>query len=81
VSASHELLAFDRRPSEYLGVLLKLPISLGGKNFLFDVIVVQGSLDFNMLLRCDYVYAMNAVVSMLFRVMHFHHNGGIFTIE
>jgi hypothetical protein len=81
VSSSHELLAFDRRPSEYLGVLPQLPISLGGKIILVDVIVVQGPLDFNMLLGCDYVYAMNVVVSTLFRVMHFPHNGSIVTID
>jgi hypothetical protein len=66
VSASHELLDFDRRPSEYLGILPQFPISLGGKIVLVDVIVVQGPLDFNMLLGRDYVYAMNVVVSMLF---------------
>ena len=54
---------------------------LGGKSVLVDVIVVQGPLDFNMLLRCDYVYAMNVVVSTLFRVTHFPHNGIIFTID
>jgi hypothetical protein len=81
VFASHELLDFDRRPSEYLGILSQFPISLGGKTILLDVIVVQGSLDFNMLLGHDYVYAMNVVVSMLFRVMHFHHNGIIVTID
>jgi hypothetical protein len=43
--------------------------------------VVQGPLYFNMLLRRDYVYAMNAVVSTLFRVMHFPHNGSIVTIN
>jgi hypothetical protein len=80
-SASHELLAFDKCTSEYLGVLLQLPISLGGKTILVDVIVVQGPLDFNMLLGCDYVYAMNVVVSTLFRVMHFPHNGSIVTID
>ena len=42
--------------------------------------VVQGPLDFNMLLRRDYVYAMKLVVSMLFRVMHFPHDGNIVTI-
>jgi hypothetical protein len=46
-----------------------------------DVIVVQGPLDFNMLLGRDYVYAMNVVVSTLFRVMHFPHNGSIVTID
>jgi hypothetical protein len=63
MSASHELLAFDRHPSEYLGVLPQLPISLGGKIVNVDVIVVQDSLDFNMLLGHDYVYAMSVVVS------------------
>jgi hypothetical protein len=48
---------------------------------LVDVIVVQCSLDFNMLLESDYVYVMNDVVSTLFRVMHFPHNGIIFTID
>jgi hypothetical protein len=81
VSSSHELLAFDRRPSEYLGVLPQLPILLGGNTVCVDVIVVQGLLYFNMLLVHDYVYAMNVVVSMLFRVMHFPHNGSIITID
>jgi hypothetical protein len=81
VSSSHEMLVFDRRPSEYLGILPQLPISLGGKTILVDVILVQGSLDFNMLLRHDYVYDMNVVVSTLFWVMHFPHNGSIVTID
>jgi hypothetical protein len=81
VFASHELLAFDRRPSEYLWVLPQLPISLGGKIVLVDVIVVQGQLYFNMLLEHDYVYAMNVVMYMLFWVMNFHHNGSIVTID
>jgi hypothetical protein len=81
VFASHELLDFDRCPSEYLGILPQLPILLGGNISLVDVIVVQGSLDFNMFLGHDYVYAMNVVVSTLFRVMHFPHNGSIVTID
>ena len=81
VSSSHELLAFDRCPSEYLGVLPQLPISFGGKTVLVDVIVVQGSLDFNMILGRDYVYVMNDMVSTLFRAMHFPHNGSIVTIN
>ena len=38
------------------------------------------SVDFNLLLGCDYVYAMKAVVSTLFRVMYFPHDGNIMTI-
>jgi hypothetical protein len=81
VSASHELLYFDRHPSEYLGILPHFPILLGGKIVLVDVIVVQGPLDFNMILGHDYVYAMNVVVSTIFRVMNFPHNGIIFTMH
>jgi hypothetical protein len=81
VYASHEMLDFDRCPSEYLGVLPQFPISLGGKIVHVDVIVVQGSLDFNIPLRHDYVYATNIVVSMLFQVMHFPQNGSIVTID
>ena len=43
--------------------------------------VIQGPLDFNILLKRDYVYAMKAVVSTLFRVMQFPHDGNILTID
>jgi hypothetical protein len=75
------MLDFDRCPSEYLGILPQFPISLGGKIFLVDVVMVQGPLYFNMLLGCDYVYSLNVVVSTLFRVIHFPHTGSIFTIN
>ena len=42
--------------------------------------VVRGPLDFNLLLGRDYVYSMKAVVSTLFRVFHFPHDGNIVTI-
>ena len=43
--------------------------------------VAQGPLDFNLLLGRDYVYAMKVVVSTLFRVMYFPHDGKIVTID
>jgi hypothetical protein len=43
--------------------------------------VIQGPLEFDFLLGRDYVYAMKVVVSTLFRVMHFPHNGNIVTID
>ena len=76
-----QILAFNRRPTATLGTLPCLPITLGGKTICIDVMVVQGPLDFNMLLGCDYVYAMKAVVSTLFRFMHFPHDGKIVTID
>jgi hypothetical protein len=81
VSSPSQLLDFDRIPSEYLGILPQFPITLGGNTIMVDMIVVNGPLDFNMLLGHDYVYAMNVVVSMLFQVMHFPHNGSIVNID
>jgi hypothetical protein len=81
VYSSHELLDFYKLPSEYFWIPPQLHISLGGKIVLVDAIVVQGPLDFNMLLRRDSVYAMNVIVSTLFWVMNFPHNGSIVTID
>ena len=65
----------------HLGILPHFPITLEGKTICIDVITVQGPLDFNLLLGRDYVYAMKAVVSTLFRVMYFPHDGNIVTID
>lgn len=43
-----------------------MPITLGGKTISIDVMVMQGPLDFNFLLVCDYIYAMKVFMSMLF---------------
>ena len=45
------------------------------------MMVVDRPLDFNMLLGRDFSYAMNVVVSSLFRVMYFPHNRNIVTID
>ena len=65
----------------YLGILLHLTITLGGKSVCIEVMVVQGPLDFNLLLGRDYVYTIKYLVSTLFRVMHFPHDGKIVTID
>ena len=54
---------------------------MGLKTILVDFMVIEDPLDFNMLLRHDYVYAMQAVVSTLFRVMYFNHGEEIVTIN
>jgi len=43
--------------------------------------VVQGHLDFNILLGRDYVYVMGVLVSSLFRVMFFPHDKNIVIID
>jgi len=81
VPVTQNLLAFNGGTSQPLGILLKFPITLGGKTIYIDVMVVQGPLDLNLLLGCDYVYFMGAVVSSLFHAACFPHEGRIVTID
>lgn len=60
------MLAFNRGANQSLGILPKLPITLGGKIVYIDMMVVQGPLDFNLLLGRDYVIVMGALISSLF---------------
>ena len=41
------------------------------------MMVVQGPLDYILLLGRDYIYSMGAIVSSLFRVMCFPHEGRV----
>ena len=79
--ATDQILDFNQRPTAPLGILPHFPITLSRKSIFIDVMVVQGRLDFNMLLGRDYVYAMKAIVSTLFRVMYFPHDGNIVAID
>jgi hypothetical protein len=54
---------------------------LGGKPAFIDIMVVQDPLDFDLLLGRDYVYAIKAIVSTIFRVIYFPHDGRIVTID
>ena len=78
---TQNLLTFNRRTSQPLGILPRLPVTLGGKTVHMDVMVVPGPLDFNLPLGQDYTYAMGALVSSLFRVACFPHEGRIVTID
>ncbi len=81
VLVTQNLLDFNRGTNQPLGILPKLPINLGGKIIYINVMVVQGHLVSNLLLGCDYVYVMEALVSSLFRVICFLHEGRIVTID
>lgn len=73
-------MAFDEEPFQPLGILPKFPVTLGGKTIYIDVMVVQG-VNFSLLLGGDYIYAMGALVSSLFRVVCFPHEGRMVTID
>jgi hypothetical protein len=80
VPVTHNLLGFNRRTSQPLGTLPQFPITLGGKTIFIDIMVVQDPLDLNLLLGQDYVYSMKSIMSTLFRVIYFPHDGRFMTI-
>ena len=81
VPVTQNLLAFNRGTNQPLGILPQLPITLGGKIVYLNVMVVPSPLDYNLLLGCDYVYGMGAIVSILFRVICFPPKGRIITVD
>jgi len=50
VPTTEKILVFNRRPTRPLGIILQLPITLERKIVYINVMVVQGPLDFNLLL-------------------------------
>ena len=69
------LVGFHREITRPLGILPNVPITLEGKTIQIGLMVVQGPLDYNLLLGRDYIYRIRAIVSSLFRVMCFPHEG------
>ena len=75
------LKAFDGQGFHSYGILQDLPIGVEGKTVNLDVEVVDAPLDYNLLLGCSWSYAMTAVVSSVFRLIKFPHNGKIVTLD
>ena len=58
-----------------------LPIGVEGKIVNLYVEVVDAPLDYNLLLGRSWSYAMTAIVSSVFRLIKFPHQGNIITID
>ena len=72
---------FDERTYKPCGIINNLQVELGGKEVSIDVEVVDGPLDYNILLGRPWVYAMTAIVSTYFRMISFPHKGTITVIN
>jgi len=72
---------FDGRMYNPCGILTNLQIKLGGKTVTVEVEVVDGPLDYNILLGRPWVYAMAVVVSTYFHTIAFPFKGGIIVID
>lgn len=81
VLVTQNLLSFNRGTTQPLGILPKFRITFGGNIVYMDMMVFQGPLDFNLLLCHDYVYIMGDLVSSLFQVTCFPHEGSIAIID
>ena len=81
ISSPNSLEEFYGRESKPLGVLTSLPITLQGKTVNVEVEVVDAKLNYNLLLGRSWMHAMLCVLSTLFRLLKFPHEGKIVTID
>jgi hypothetical protein len=79
--SSTTLKAFDGRSYTPYGILSNLQVELGGKTVEVDVEVIDGNLDYNILLGRPWIYAMAAVVSTYFRRIVFPFQGKITIVD
>jgi hypothetical protein len=75
------LRAFNGSSFKPYGVLPSLPVTLEGKTIQVEVEVFDTPLDYNLLLGQSWVDSMRAVVSTLFRVLRFPHQGKVVTVD
>ena len=75
------LKAFDGCTYKPCGIINNFHVELGGKIVNVDVEVVDGPLDYNILLGRPWVYAMIAIVSTYFRMISFPYKGAITVIN
>jgi hypothetical protein len=75
------LTTFDYHSFHPHGILPAFPVQLGGKTVEVEVGVVDAPLDYNLLLGHNWTYAIIVVVSSIFRVLCFPHQGEIMMID
>jgi hypothetical protein len=75
------LTAFDGRSFQLHGIIPSFPVQLGGKTVCVEVEVVDAPIDYNLLLGRIWTYVMQVMVTTIFRVLLFPHEGRIVTID
>jgi hypothetical protein len=79
--SQNTLKAFNGSGFKPYGVLPSLPITLEGKMVQVEVEVFDAPLDYNLLLGHSWIDSMRAVVSTLFHVVRFPHQGKVVTVD
>jgi hypothetical protein len=62
-------------------IISSFPVQLGGKSISIEVEVVDAPLDYNLLLGRSWTYTMTIVISSVFQILCFPHEGRIVTID
>jgi hypothetical protein len=82
LTESHNTLTtFNGSGFKPYGVLSSLSITLEGKSVNIEIEVFDAPLDYNHLLGRSWIDVMRAVVSTLFHVLHFPHQGKVITVD
>jgi hypothetical protein len=81
IESNNTLKAFNGSRFKPYGVLPSLPITLEGKSINVEVEVFDAPLDYNLLLGLSWIDSMHAVVSNIFHVVHFPHQGKVVTVD
>jgi hypothetical protein len=79
--SQNTLRAFNGLGFKPYGVLPSLPVTLEGKTVQVEVEVFDTPLDYNIPLGRSWIDSMCAIVSTLFRVVRFPHQGKVVTID
>jgi hypothetical protein len=79
--SQNTLKAFNGSGFKAYGVLPSLTITLEGKMVQVEVEVFDAPLDYNLLLGHSWIDSMHAVVSTLFSVVRFPHQGKVVTVD
>jgi hypothetical protein len=79
--SQNTLKAFNGSSFKPYGVLPSLPVTLEGKTVQVEVEVFDAPLDYNLLLGRSWIDSMRAVVSTLFHVVRFPHQGKVVTVD
>jgi hypothetical protein len=82
LTESHNTLkAFNGPGFKPYGILPSFPITLDEKTFNVEVEVFDTPLDYNLLLGCSWIDSMHAVLSTLFCVVRFPHQGKVVIVD
>jgi hypothetical protein len=79
--SQNTLKAFNGSGFKPYSVLPSLPIMLEGKTVQVEVEVFDAPLDYHLLLGRSWIDSMRVVVSTLFRVVRFPHQGKVITVD